>query len=254
MFLPWVRTTRPLSSAVAGALAAAAAMGGQGGFTLRGATAGLTMMALAMFGFCMNDIADFEKDRGAGVRRPVATGELSRVGAAWLAAALVGCAGLLAAATGTGWMAAAVTGAALAAYSPAARRFPLCKDLYVAAVCCGPLYYGALAGGRRCGWISYAVLVCFVLGREVLMDAEEVEGDLRAGMRTVAAWIGTRSAARIGMGLMITAAAALAVTARTAVAVTTLVSLVCVLSGTRRVEWSRFPMLLGTVALAWDGR
>jgi len=70
----------------------------------------------------------------------------------------------------------------------------------------------------------------------------------------VAAWIGTRSAARIGMGLMITAAAALAVTARTAVAVTTLVSLVCVLSSTRRVEWSRFPMLLGTVALAWDGR
>ena len=258
MLMPWVRVTRPLSSAGAGALTAAAAAGGAGGMTVRGAAAGLTMTALAMFGFCINDIADFEKDRGAGVRRPVATGELSRSAAARLAAMLLACAALLAFVTGTGLTAAAITAVALVVYSPAARRFPLCKDLYVAAACCGPLYYGATAGGRTCSWISYAVLVCFVAGREVLMDSEEAEGDMRAGVRTIATRIGSRWGARIGVTSMLAAAAGLATIAHgpvaTSASVVTLVSLAWVLSGTRRVERSRFPMLLGTVALAWGGR
>jgi geranylgeranylglycerol-phosphate geranylgeranyltransferase len=255
-------TTRPLSSVVAGTLAAAAAITGQGRLTLRGVAAGLGMTALAMFGFAVNDILDYHKDRAAGVQRPIAAGTLSRRSAAWLATALLLPVGLFSAVAGSSGMVVALTGAALLLYSPVAQRYPLTKDAFVAGLCCLPLYYGAQVGYRHFQWSSYAVLACFVLGREVLMDADELQGDAKSGIRTVAAILGGRGAARIGATLMLVSAAVLValVHGRTAVlaAVATLVSLACLfawpgLNAGRRIQLSRIPMLLGSVALACGG-
>jgi 4-hydroxybenzoate polyprenyltransferase len=124
------------------------------------------------------------------------------------------------------------------------------------------LYYGAQVGDRHFPWFSYAVLACFVLGREVLMDADELQGDTKAGIRTVAAILGGRGTARIGAALMLASAAVMValVHGRTAVlaAVATLVSLACLLAwpglnAGRRIQLSRIPMLLGSVALACGG-
>jgi geranylgeranylglycerol-phosphate geranylgeranyltransferase len=253
-----IATTRPLSSVVVGTLAASAVGAGEGGLTLRSIAAGLSMTTLAMFGFAVNDIVDYHKDRAAGVQRPIATGTLSRQSAAWLAAALLVCAGLLSAIAGSGGMVLAITGAALLLYSP----IPLTKGACVAGLCCLPLYYGTQVGDRHFPWFSYAVLSCFVLGREVLMDAAELQGDTKAGIRTIAAVLGGRRTARIGATLMLASAAVLVALVRghTAIlaAVATFVSLACLfawpgLSADRRVQWSRLPMLLGSMALACGG-
>jgi 4-hydroxybenzoate polyprenyltransferase len=109
---------------------------------------------------------------------------------------------------------------------------------------------------------SYAVLSCFVLGREVLMDAAELRGDTKAGIRTIAAVLGGRRTARIGATLMLASAAVLVALVRghTAIlaAVATFVFLACLfawpgLSADRRVQLSRLPMLLGSMALACGG-
>jgi geranylgeranylglycerol-phosphate geranylgeranyltransferase len=244
---------------VVGTLAAAAAITGLGGLTLRGVAAGLGMTALAMFGFAVNDILDYYKDRAAGVQRPVAAGTLSRRSAAWLAAVLLLCAGLFSAFAGSSGIVLALTGAGLLLYSPMAQRYPLAKDAFVAGLCCLPLYFGAQVGDRHFPWFSYVVLACFVLGREVLMDADELQGDTRAGVRTIAAILGGRQTARIGETFMLASAVVLIVLVRggTAVlaAVATLVSLACLfawpaLTAGRRIQLSRIPMLVGSMALA----
>jgi 4-hydroxybenzoate polyprenyltransferase len=255
-------TTRPLSSVVVGTLAAAAAIAGHDGPTLRGVAAGFGMTALAMFGFVVNDIVDYGKDRVAGVQRPIAAGALPRRSAAWLAGALLLCAGLLSSVVGAGGTVLATTAAALLFYSPVAHRYPLAKDAFVASLCCLPLCYGAQVGDRHFPWFSYAVLACFVLGREVLMDADELLGDAKAGIRTIASILGGRRTARIGATLMLASAAVLVALvhgrAATSAAVATLVSLACLfawpgLSAGRRIQLSRIPMLLGSMALACGG-
>jgi 4-hydroxybenzoate polyprenyltransferase len=252
-------TVRPLSSLVTGTLAASAAIVGQGRLSIRSFGAGLAMTALSMFGFAVNDILDYYGDRAAGIQRPVATGKLSRKSAAWLALAMLIAAFLFSLAAGPGKVILTISSVLLLLYSPVKKRYPLCKDIYVAGLCCLPLYYGVVVGGRQGSWFSYAVLACFVLGREIWMDADELQGDSNSGMRTVAAIVGGQEAMWIGMGLMLLAAVALAAVTHGMVAMSisaaSFISLACVfawpgLNQSRRIEWSRGPMLLGAMAIA----
>jgi 4-hydroxybenzoate polyprenyltransferase len=252
-------TVRPLSSLVTGTLAASAAIVGQGSLSIRGFGAGLAMTALAMFGFVVNDIFDYCGDRAAGVQRPVASGQLSRKSAAWLAAVMLFAAFLFSLIAGPGQAALAITSALLLLYSPIKKQYPLCKDVYVAGLCCLPLYYGVVVGGRHCSWFSYAVLACVVFGREIWMDADELQGDYNSGIKTVAAIVGRQQTMWIGKGLMLLAGALIAVMAHGLVAVSisaaSFIFLAVVfawpgLNQSRRIEWSRGPMLLGAMAIA----
>ena len=255
-------TTRPASSLVAGALACSAAIAGEGRPTVRGLAAGFAMTAVTMFGFVVNDMFDYHKDRAAGVQRPLAAGVLSMKNAAWLAAATLLASALMAAAAGSGAIVLAIAAVMLAFYSPLAHRCTLCKDVYVAILCCLPLAYGAAVGSRGYPWFSYALVACFVTGRELLMDADEMAGDLHFGMKTVAAFLGRRKTARIGMLLMMLAAAATAaaVHGRGAVAISAagfaLLAGVLAWPGLEmrsRISLSRVPMLFGAIAVACGG-
>ncbi|MFI5310922.1 MAG: UbiA family prenyltransferase [Gemmatimonadales bacterium] len=254
-----VLTARPLSSLVVGTLTASAAVGGLGRLTTRSINAGLAMTVLAMFGFVVNDIFDYDKDRVAGVRRPIADGTLSRRSAALWAAGLLATAMLLATTVGSGGIVLAITAAALLLYSPLALRLPLGKDVCVAGICCAPLLYGATVVGVPRSWISYVTLACFVFGRELLMDSDEQPGDSRAGVRTIAAILGCRWTTHIGAALMLLSAVALVAIVRgplvTAAAAATLLLLAYVftwpgIDSGARIRLSRLPMLLGSVALA----
>jgi 4-hydroxybenzoate polyprenyltransferase len=257
-----VHTTRPSSSLVAGALATAAATGGARELTSRGVAAGLTMTALAMFGFVVNDIFDHHKDTIAGVRRPVATGELSRESAGRLAAGLLLAASLFSAAVGSGGLVLVGTGAALLLYSPVSMRFPLSKDGYVAALVCAVMWYGTLAAGVPRSWPAYAALACFVFGREVLMDSDELAGDSRAGLHTIAWILGRQWTTRVGITFMLAAAAVTVAIVRgpfvtgTAAGVLIILAFLLTWPGLddgARIRWSRAPMILGAVALGCGG-
>jgi len=260
--LALLQTTRPYSSVVAGSLTAASAIAGQGRPIFRSAAAGLAMTTVTMFGFVVNDIFDYHKDRAAGIQRPLAAGTLSLKKAAWLAIATFLAAPLIGVFAGAGAGVLVIVGGMLLFYSPLAQRYSLCKDVYVAMLCCVPLYYGSVVGGGQYPWFAYVLVGSFVFGRELLMDADELEGDTSFGMKTAAAFLGQRATAGIGMGLMILAAADTAVVVHGRFATATSIAGFAFLAGIftwpglqrrRRISLSRVPMLFGAISVAWGG-
>jgi geranylgeranylglycerol-phosphate geranylgeranyltransferase len=254
-------TTRPGSSFVAGTLTATAAFAGAH-FSLRGAAAGLAMTTLTRFGFVVNDLFDYSKDRAAGVQRPLAAGKLSMKGAVWTAITTLACSSITCALAGAGPRLVATVALLLVLYSPLARRYALCKDIYVAFLCCVPLYYGGLIGGQRYSCFAYVSLACFVFGREVLMDSYELAGDLKSGLKTIAAVLGQHESMYLGVALMIVASGASALVLHGQIAMATCFSAPAFLTGVfgwpnltegTRISLSRVPMLLGSMALACGG-
>jgi len=174
-FAALLETTRPLSSVVVGTLAASAAIAGQGGLTVRSVAAGLSMTTLAMFGFAVNDILDYDKDRAAGFNAPSLPEHCpGKAQHGWQP--LCSCPPVssrrLPVRVEWYWRSPAQRSSCI-------RRWrsdtPLTKDACVAGLCCLPLFYGAQVGERHYSWFSYAVLAGFVLGREVWMDADELK-------------------------------------------------------------------------------
>jgi geranylgeranylglycerol-phosphate geranylgeranyltransferase len=256
------RSTRPPASLVPCVLGAFPSIAADGRVTLCSLAAGLAMLTLSMFGFVVNDIADYEKDRVSGIRRPIAAGEVSRDSAAWFAFALFCASELLAMAAHTGGMLIPFIAGALVVYPPIAYRFPLLKEACVAGLCCLPLFYGELAAGTPLPWQRYAVLATFIFGREILMDADEVEGDTRAGLRTIAARIGVCRASAAGIALMCAGSSALVFVIHDAIARIAAISMAASvaaifawpgLASGRRICYSRVSMLLGALSVSVGG-
>lgn len=254
-----LESTRPISSLVPGTVACVAVFARQG-MCVRGLLAGLAMYSLTAFGFQVNDILDYAKDRVAGVSRPIPRGALSRRAAALFAVALLLMTFALSAWVGAGGGVLAATAVALMLYTLSAKKLPLIKGLYVAALCIAPLYYGAQVNGAPYAWPPYLLLSLFIVGREALMDSNEIAGDRSAGMITVAVVFGELRTKRAGNLVMVLSVAVLAGIAPGGVAriaaLTALISLLCVLAWPRiddakRIALSRIPMLAAAVALAW---
>ncbi len=250
-------STRPLSSCVAGLLAFAAVWL-KADFSRSAVLAGIAMGLVTMFGFVLNDILDYSKDKGAGVQRPIALGQLSRRTALLFSILLVAtacfCALLI-----RGAPVLLLTAIALVLYTPLARRIPKLKGAYVAALSLLPLLYGATITHCNISGAAYAMDALFVFGREVLMDADELAGDQLAGMHTVAASLGSSSARRLGMILMLGSLFGLNFVSKGMIgslaAAVSLASLVCILAWhgvteSRRISFTRVSMLAGAVALA----
>jgi len=251
-----IGSTRPMSSLVAGTLSGAV-FWTRTGLSVRGILVGLAMFTLTAFGFVVNDILDYHKDAAAGVTRPIAMGMLSRKAAMLLALALLLSTYAVSAFVGSGGKVLAATALALTLYTPAARYFPPIKGFYVAALCVVPLYYGSAVSRAQYAWPSYVLLAIFVVGREALMDANEVRGDRSSG--TIAVAFGEARTKRIGifiMALSLTCGIMIATGGLAKVAFTVaILSLLCVmnwphLNESRRVELSRIPMLAAAVGIA----
>jgi 4-hydroxybenzoate polyprenyltransferase len=217
------------------------------------------MFTLTAFGFVVNDILDYHKDAAAGVTRPIATGMLPRKAAMLFALALLLCTYSVSAFVGSGGKVLAATALALILYTPAARYLPLIKGFYVATLCVVPLYYGSAVSRVEYAWPSYGLLAIFVVGREALMDANEIRGDRSVGMLTIAVALGQARTKRIGvfiMALSLTGGVFTATDGFARVAFTVaLISLLCVmnwpnLDESRRVELSRIPMLAAALGIA----
>ncbi len=217
------------------------------------------MYSLAAFGFQVNDILDYRKDKAAGVRRPVAAGELTRRAALLFALALLVVTFAVSARVGSGGNVLAATALALILYTPTARKLPLTKGIYVACLCVAPLYYGSVVSGASYAWPPYVLVAVFITGREAFMDSNELKDDRDAGMMTIAVVLGETRTKAIATCAMALSMAVLAVVAAwgiaKAAAIVALVSLLLVfiwprLDDNKRIELSRIPMLAAAVALA----
>ena len=159
----------------------------------------LAVLAAALItgaGNAFNDLRDLEIDRINRPRRPLPSGRLTPRRAALVAAASA--AAGLGCAVGAGpvpGLIAAGTLAGLWLYSARLKSTVLWGNLLVAFLAALAFPFGALAGGALGrSWIPAGFALLFHLGREIVKDIEDLEGDRSGGVRTLALAVGAPKA------------------------------------------------------------
>lgn len=144
----------------------------------------------------INDVMDIDIDRINKPKRPLAAGALSLkdAKAEWLMLTGLGIA-LAALISPLHTSIAIGATVVLYAYSTTFKRTVLIGNLIVAAVVSTGLIYAALVVGNLSEvWFPVAFSFFFNLGREILKDLEDTEGDKAGGAETLPLKIGTRGA------------------------------------------------------------
>jgi len=162
------------------------------------------MWAITSFGYVTNDLYDIEADRINKPDRPLPSGQISRRSACAVAAILAASAIALASLIDMLALTAACFAiATLMGYNAWLKRTVLIGNLIIATLSGATLFVGGYTVGqlRPLLWPS-ALVSLFILAREILKTIEDVPGDRRAGMRTIATAWGPRWAGRVFAGVI----------------------------------------------------
>jgi geranylgeranylglycerol-phosphate geranylgeranyltransferase len=205
--LVWVQITRPLNLAVAVLTVSV-------GYHLGGGRAGqggdwpwlaLAAALAAAAGNVINDVYDLEIDRVNKPRRPLPSGRLSLVEARLLYVLLLGA--LVPVALRLPPAARVFLGVwvvALHLYGSIFKRELLVGNLLVSLVCSSGFVLGSwVAGEPRSGLVPAGLAFLFLMGREIVKDAEDVVGDRSAGARTLSAILGPERSAVLAVLLFL---------------------------------------------------
>lgn len=204
--LAWIEITRPHNMLAAG-LCVAAGYHVAGGESAGVAAAGGAVAALVTgAGNVINDFYDHDIDRVNKPRRPLPSTRLSRRAALWFYAVL----GLAALGAGVALLPVAVAAlvvawhAALFAYAAFLKRVFVAGNLLVAAVTSSAFIAGAmLADNPAEASVPFVIAFFFVLSRELVKGAEDVQGDTGGGVATLAVVLGTDRAAEVAAVMML---------------------------------------------------
>lgn len=165
-------------------------------------------------GNILNDCFDLEVDRINKPGRPLPSGRITpRAAVAWymmLSVVVTAAASTLlprnVGALIIAWQ------IALAIYARWSKRWLITGNIMVAAISSSAFIAGSLvAGAAHAGFIPAAIAFVFVVCREIVKGAEDVEGDRRGGVRTLAVALGAPRAGTIAAALMLILAAAMPV-------------------------------------------
>lgn len=191
-----IRIVRPHNALVAGIAALLGFLIATGSVTSPSLILAVTVALITAAGNVINDICDVEIDRINRPDRPIPSGEISRRGASLYAtilfAAGIGSASLT---TSLCLLIAIINSVILIAYAVWLKRIPLLGNIAVAYLT-GSIF---LFGGAFVGIegltrnISIAVITFLAtLAREILKDAEDMDGDAIGGAHTLPMIIGIR--------------------------------------------------------------
>ena len=196
----FVRITRPHNAVVAGLTALVGYLIATGTLTPPSLLLAVVVALITAGGNVINDVFDVEIDRINRPERPIPAGEISLAGAkAYTAVLFAG--GLLTAALTTPlcFAIALANAVILIAYAIRLKGVPALGNLAVAYLAASVfLFGGAFAGveGLVQNLSLAAITFLATIAREVLKDAEDVDGDAAGGARTLPMIIGIR---RTGM-------------------------------------------------------
>ncbi|MDV2482840.1 geranylgeranylglycerol-phosphate geranylgeranyltransferase [Methanoculleus sp. Wushi-C6] len=192
----FVRITRPHNAVVAGLTALIGYLVATGTLTPPTLLLAVAVGLITAAGNVINDVYDVEIDRINRPDRPIPAGLISLAGARTYTVALFA-GGLLAAAmtTALSFAIALVNTVVLIAYAVWLKRTPGLGNIAVAYLTASVfLFGGAFAGveGLVQNLSLAAITFLATIAREVLKDAEDVEGDAVGGARTLPMIIGVR--------------------------------------------------------------
>jgi 4-hydroxybenzoate polyprenyltransferase len=163
------------------------------------------IVLVTMVGFILNDIFDLEKDRFSGKDRPIVAGRLSislaKKGMVCLCCLAMLWEGVFFSINSFLIVFVALLGVFL--YSPFSHKAPLVKGLWTAILTCTPMFYAESVSQIEIPLYLYGLLIVFVIGRELLMDVKDYEGDRRYGLRTIPYYVGLNRSTKIASVLMI---------------------------------------------------
>ncbi|OGG43725.1 MAG: hypothetical protein A3F84_27430 [Candidatus Handelsmanbacteria bacterium RIFCSPLOWO2_12_FULL_64_10] len=205
--LAYLRLLRPVNCAIAFAsVLVGASLAGKGADAVSGLVAGLSAACVAGGGNALNDACDEAADRINRPDRPIPSGQVSARAAVSLAVALfslgVGAsAGLSAKAV---CVALAAVGG-LVAYDLALKRVPVAGNVAVSGISGMALLYGGVAVNRvEATLVPAGFAFLFHLGREIVKDIEDVQGDAAVGAESVAVAWGIRPALTMATAVYLT--------------------------------------------------
>jgi len=170
--------------------------------------AALCTMSATMFGFTINDIFDREKDITSHKYKPIAKNELS------VQSACILCFGHLIFVTIISFLyfglhATLVYMALfllLFGYSIVSSRIPVVKGIYTAGLTLFPILIAITIADSAIATYSLTGIFFFIFFRECILDAMDIESDLKSGIRTVAFYLGDVKLQMIGwIGMFFTA-------------------------------------------------
>jgi len=204
--------TRPVNAAVSGVTAVIACLIATGTVTPPAVLLMVIVTLITAAGNVINDYFDADIDRINRPDRPIPSGRVSRVGARGFALILF-LAGIAAAFfTPPLCLAIAVANSLiLVLYAARLKSLPVAGNAAVAYLAASIFLFG----GAFAGWNALVLMIPLAaitflatMVREILKDAEDVEGDAAGGADTLPIRIGIRPATRIALGFALAAAVA----------------------------------------------
>jgi len=157
--------------------------------------ASISAALIASGGYSLNDYFDYRTDFVNKPSRPIPRGDLARAEALLLSIFLTGMGIIIAHFIGRDSGLVAVCAAILLFfYSYILKRVALIGNLVVSCLCGLVFLYGGLSVGKVTPTLVPAAFsFLFHLGREILKDVEDLEGDRKTGATTVPIWLGVRT-------------------------------------------------------------
>ena len=188
--------TRPINCAIAFAsVLVGACMSGGWPEGYRVIAAGLSAACIAGGGNALNDVCDEAVDRINRPDRPIASGRISLRGGTVTAGVLFATGGVFSFVLGAKGVCiafAAIGG--LVAYDGWLKRVPVFGNAVVSGISSLALIYGGIAANHVAETLVPAGFAFLIhLGREILKDVEDMEGDIAIGARSVAITWGIRT-------------------------------------------------------------
>jgi len=175
--------------------------------------AALSAAIILAAGNTLNDVMDVETDRINAPWRPIPSQKVSRTEAMGLSVLLFAAGVILALPLGPGGISIALAATVLLAlYDFRLKGVPLAGNITVSALGGLAFIYGGVAGGDVARSFVPAIFAFLLhLGRELIKDAEDFEGDRAVGLSTAATAWSVRAALRLAaivLSLLLLATAA----------------------------------------------
>lgn len=167
---------------------------------------GMVFFLVTAYGFVINDIFDYKKDKLAKRKRPIAQDKLNRKTATSFALMIILLTILLEFLlkdSAASFLVVQTTLLLLTIYSLLSFNFPLLKGFITGILSITPLIYVSTIINIHFNYVVYLIVLFYIFGRELFMDAQDYKGDILSNLKTIPYYLGIQNSKLLGILLML---------------------------------------------------